>query len=248
MLRLKRKYKLYNVYSRLAGPVPLSEPYIVFFLHYQPEATTLPRGYAYVQQWLAVRALASVLPAGCKLVVKEHPSIFLNNITETTRDASFYKAMVGLPQVILASLNADPFDLADKSLAVVTLTGSAGFEALCRNRPVLVFGAAAYRECPGVFFVNNIAQISVALKEILTGRVSSTTEELYHYLQWVERNSVEGPHTTDDSDPHDMVDRFDAKLIIWERLIRINHEPSAVSYGDYIGIDISLNNESIVRV
>ena len=169
--RLRTKYELYKTYNKLSKPVPLTDRYLVFFLHYQPEATTLPLGNKYVQQWLAIRTLSAALPADYKLVVKEHPATFI--FKEYTRHKSFYEAIEELPQVTLASIEADPFALIDSSMAVVTVTGTAGFQSICRGKPVLVFGAAAYRDCPGVFAVENFKQISNALELIMSGNLDS---------------------------------------------------------------------------
>ena len=159
----------------------------------------------HVQQWLAVRALAVSLPPGCNLIVKEHPTTFIMN--EYTRDKSFYEAIAGLPQVSLAPIDEDPFKLIDSSVAVATITGTVGIQAICRGQPVIVFGAAAYRGCPGVFAVNNIAQVEEAIQTIFSGGFNLTQEKLYEYLKWVERHSI--------------VDT-DASRKVWERLIRLS--------------------------
>ena len=48
-------------------------------------------------------------------------------------------------------LDFNSFDLIDNSRAVATITGSAGWEAACRSKPVLAFGYAWYLGCEGVF-------------------------------------------------------------------------------------------------
>lgn len=220
--RLKRKYKLFKTYNKLSKTAWLSDRYIVFFLHYQPEETTLPRGLGYVQQWLAIRALAAALPDGCKLVIKEHPAIF--GLSDYTRDKSVYEAIAGLPHVTIAPIEADPFELIDSSIAVVTLTGTAGFQAICRGRPVLVFGAAAYKDCPGVYAVHNIQEVSNALQTIISGKDNPTRAKLYEYLKWVEKYSVEGLYGNDK--------REHPQLKIWERLIMAENEPPVVSFAE----------------
>lgn len=228
--RLNKKYELFKTYNKLCKPVPLSDQYVVLFLHYQPEATTLPLGGGFVQQWLIVRALAAALPAGCKLVVKEHPTIFILN--EYTRDKSLYEVIAGMPQVSLTPIDADPFALIDSSMAVATVTGTAGFQAISRGRPVLVFGAAAYRDCPGAFAVSNTEQISNALQKIGSGEANPTKNMLYDYLKWVERYSVSGLNGIDTDDPFDIVAQGDAQTKMWERLVRAEIDPPLVTYGE----------------
>ena len=227
--RLKRKYALYNTYSRLATPTRFHETYIVYFLHYQPEATTLPRGRGYVQQWLAVRSITAALPAGCHLVVKEHPVIYFNPVKEYTRHKSLYEAIAALPCVTLAPIEENPFQLIDSSKAVVTITGTAGIEAICRGKPVLALGAAGYRECPGVFAVNTIKQISEALRSILSGDAGPDRESLKHYLHWVEKYSVEG-YMAGRGGKDEMAARSDTKMKIWKHLIRSEIDPPVVYF------------------
>ena len=225
---LYRKYRLFDTYNDLVGSSEPSEPYVVFLLHYQPEATTLPSGYRYVQQWLAVRALSAAMPEHCQLMVKEHPSLFAKRLTERVRDVSFYEAVASLPRVSLVPMETDPFKLIDGSAAVATLTGTAGFEALCRDRPVLVFGHASYKECPGAYPVRSIEDIRQALQRILAGQGMPPREEFLRYLNWVERNSPEGVGASGKPDDRDA--RRNSKLKVWQALIGSGIEPEAISY------------------
>lgn len=157
VLRLKRKRSLFLKYQQLSGTYHYNQPYIVFFLHMQHEVSSLPMGYKYAQQWLAIRALASALPSGWTLVVREHPFTFLwDTPIESVRNANFYDSVAVLPRVVLAPMETDPFELIDCCAAVTTLTGTVGIQALCKGKPVLVFGRAVYLGCPGVFFVNGV--------------------------------------------------------------------------------------------
>ena len=68
--RWRRRLK--KTYDRLCSDPDLSQPYIYVALHYQPEQTTSPSGGVYVHQDLMVGLLASHLPSGWKIYVKEH--------------------------------------------------------------------------------------------------------------------------------------------------------------------------------
>ena len=47
---------------------------VVYFMHYQPEATTLPLGQFYIEQSNAINALRMAFPKETKIYIKEHPT------------------------------------------------------------------------------------------------------------------------------------------------------------------------------
>lgn len=146
------KKKSFDEYLRVKSMVPLEMPFCgVFFLHYQPERTTVPEGGMYGQQLNAIMLLASAMPAGGILIVKEHPSMFRRPYTIPMRPSGFYEAIVSDSNVLLAPVEHDVFELIDNADFVSTITGTVGFQALCRNKPVICFGDAPYKDAPFVF-------------------------------------------------------------------------------------------------
>lgn len=184
-----KKRSLLNTYQRYASAYVRPPKYVVFFLHFQPERTTLPDGYAFTQQWFAVRTMAAALPEGWTLVIKEHPSIFRTVFSPTVRTPEFYRSIHALPNARLAPLELTPFDLIDHSSAVATITGTVGIESLIRGKPVLVFGAAQYRRAKGVFSVSSTQQVAEAIRCIDAGGAAPSRQELLDYFSWVEQNS-----------------------------------------------------------
>ena len=49
-----RKMQVLKTYAYLTRDFELPEKFIVFFLHYQPERTTLPEGHGFAQQWFCL--------------------------------------------------------------------------------------------------------------------------------------------------------------------------------------------------
>lgn len=200
LVKLKQawnKWRLYRCYCTLSVPVRFDQPYYVFFLHYQPEGTTLPYGLAFSQQWLAISRLRMALPAGVQLVVKEHPGMFLRGMLRpSVRDCYFYDAIASLPNTVLADINQDSFDLIDHAEAVVTITGTAGFQALARGKPVIVFGAAPYRHFPSVCQVGSVADLQAAVVSVGNAGQMYGDEVFDRYSAWVEGLSfgVVGSH------------------------------------------------------
>ncbi len=123
----------------------VGERFVYFPLHLQPELTTAALGGVFADQLLAVEALSAWVPQGCFLYLKENPKQ-----TEKQRGSNFYQRLRALPNVRLLGCQENSADLIRNSVGVATITGTAGWEALFLGKPVLVFGAAWYREFPGV--------------------------------------------------------------------------------------------------
>lgn len=126
---------------------------VTLFLHYQPERTSIPEGGQYSQQDFAIQAICDALPDGWALIVKEHPSIFMIEDQKNFRSPEFYSWITQHPNVYFVGTKYTSFELIDHSQAVVTLTGTVGFESLIRKKPVIVLGDASYKAFPGVVFL-----------------------------------------------------------------------------------------------
>lgn len=186
-----RKKEILNVYHHLSSNFSIPERFIVFFLHYQPERTSLPEGHQFAQQWLALRILANSLPPGYRLAVKEHPSTFRYYFNPGFRSRDFYQNISQLPNTSLVPLDRSPFDLIDKAAAVATITGTVGVEAIIRGKPVIVFGAAQYRDIKGVFAVNSMEGAKSALAQIHAGVNVLANEDLEDYFKRVDQISFD---------------------------------------------------------
>lgn len=184
-----RKWQVIKNYSRLSRGFSWPEKYVVYFLHYQPERTTLPEAGAFSQQWMALRAIVSALPTGYKLLVKEHPSTFRYNFHPGFRSVDFHTQISQLPNTQLVPLSVSPYPLIDRCVAIATATGTVGVEAILRGKPVLGFGAAQYRGQPGVYSVDSAEAVSAALASIEAGAPVLAGGALDAYLVEVDRLS-----------------------------------------------------------
>ena len=165
--------RAYRAARRARGTVPSHEtPYVYLPLHLQPEATTLPLGGVHVDQLLAVESLIRTLPDGWLVVVKENPKQRFEK-----RDASFYRRLAQIDRVRLVGRDVNSFDLMQGSRAVATITGSAGWEALCSGKPTLTFGNAFYRNAPGSVAVEGLDSLRNALDAIDSGAFEAPTVE-----------------------------------------------------------------------
>jgi hypothetical protein len=126
--------------------------YVVFFLHYQPEESTLPRGGMFAQQLIAITKLRSITPADVSVLVKEHPSMFRydHTLSILVRNSQFYDFIHRLRGVYVVPQETNTFTLIDNARAVATITGTVAIEALARGKPVICFGEAYYKHFAGV--------------------------------------------------------------------------------------------------
>ncbi|OZC03415.1 hypothetical protein [Rubricoccus marinus] len=115
-----------------------SARYAFFPLHSEPEiALHLYAPYC-VDQAAVVRNVAQSLPVGVALYVKEHPAM----ASAGWRSLSFYNELARTPNVYLVDGNAQ--ELVAKSEAVITITGTPGWEAAIAGKPVLTLGEVFY--------------------------------------------------------------------------------------------------------
>ena len=167
---INKKNRLRSYYKKLEQEVDFERPYIYFPLHYQPENTTSPVGESYANQFLIIDLLSKCMPKDWILYVKEHSSQWhMLMHGECSRTTDFYNDVALMPNAKLIPLSASNFDLIDNSKAVVTVTGTTGWEAVVRGVPALIFGHAWYKNCEGVFYTPTEEKCREVLSNIQSG-------------------------------------------------------------------------------
>ncbi len=142
-----RERRLTRAFDRLAArEVPRDRPYACYFLHVQPEYSIEGLAAEYQDQVALIRTLAAALPAGMRLLVKEHRPMV------GRRPPSFYDELSAVPNTRLISDAVHSQALVEGASLVATLTGTVGIEALCHGKPVLVFGNTFYSGRTGADF------------------------------------------------------------------------------------------------
>jgi len=76
-------------------------------------------------------------------------------------------------------------------MAVATLTGTTGWEALMKGKPVLSFGYAWYAGCEGVFSVRDIEACTQAMKLIEQG-MQLDNNKVRSFLTAIDQHSFKG--------------------------------------------------------
>ncbi|MBL9130745.1 MAG: hypothetical protein JNG86_06070, partial [Verrucomicrobiaceae bacterium] len=169
---MRKNRRLARLYAELARWDENDPPahFIYMPLSYQPETTSNPHGGIFALLLLMAICVANALPEGWTLLVREHPAQFnIDYAGQTCRDEEFYRLLAAMPRTRLAPIPMDPFMLVDRCVAVATLVGTTGWEALVRGRPALVFGDIWYDRAPGAFRVRSAEDCRRAIEAIRAG-------------------------------------------------------------------------------
>jgi hypothetical protein len=184
------KFKLYSFFeSKISDTDKWNSRFVTFYLHYQPERTTLPEGGVYNQQLIAIRLLRLLLPIDVSLIVREHPSTFRNSFSLTTRSVLFYSRITALTNVFLCPLELDSFQMLDKSLFISTITGTVATEASVRGRCTLYFGNADYRGMAGTYAITDILSNPDLITQIIDQKLNPKINEVRESFDDFHKNS-----------------------------------------------------------
>lgn len=180
-LKSMRSVRYYNAWTE---EPPAGEKYVIFFLHLQPEATTLPQGGVFVEQELMIQILAAALEEqGICLYIKEH-------FVQPYRNKRFYDELRGTRNVRLVHSDRDSKELAKNSIATASCNGTILLESIFNGKPTFIFGHTGFAKAPGVFELGSKAACEAALKEILSEDYHINQHEVRAYLKAFAKNSI----------------------------------------------------------
>lgn len=140
------------------------EHYVLFPLHYQPEASTSVRAPFVMDQCALAENIAKSLPAGYRLYVKEHMARLGS---KTLHDLRRLRA---IPAVRLIHPATDSTELIKRAACIATITGTGGWEAVLHGVPVVVFGRVFYEKCSNVYQADSPYEYASVFRRALTSR------------------------------------------------------------------------------
>lgn len=151
---LEKDHKILFNYNKT-----LPKKYIYFLLPYQPESTLVPQGGNFYDAFIAISLISKNIPNDWKILVKEHPAQYIrtnNRYGYIGRDINFYQRLQQIKKVVLFNNNKyNHFFTIDHSQAVATINGTAGFEAIIRKKPCIIFGEVFYATAPNVYKIKD---------------------------------------------------------------------------------------------
>lgn len=181
------KYSLLKRYAKFAisyDQIDWKENTIYFPLHYQPELTTMPLGGPYVNQVRVIKMLSDHTPPETRILVKEHNSQFgfTTKGSKNFRPRNYYQWIASIPKVQIIERSVPSGVLQNQADITAVITGTAGFEAMVRGKPVIAFGNGFYLNGPGVIHVHNaedIGRLDFSEMPRFLGRGSESVLEKY---------------------------------------------------------------------
>lgn len=157
-------------------PFEHEQRYYFYPLHLEPEAVVLYHAHGlYANQIKLVQNIAAQLPPDTYLYVKDHPH------DQGYRAAADYAALQAIPNIRLLDAGISGKEITAHSEGVITLTGSAGFEALLLGKRVFTFGKTFYSAAPGVTYLRHVRDLREALYQAET-RPFLADEALHPWL------------------------------------------------------------------
>lgn len=181
---LKKKHRSHFINKYFIRTLD-DELFVFYPLQTEPERSLLIAAPFYTDQLRTIKDVVKSLPVNYKLYVKEHPT----QIVRDWRSISFYKEIMALPNVKLIHPSAATEDIVKKSSLVVTVGGTAGFEAAFYGKPTITFVEALYSELKSVHTLKNINELPKAIRLSLQKKID--TKDLNKFVAALEKNSFE---------------------------------------------------------
>jgi len=173
-----------------AQPFDSSGKYIYFPLHFQPEATTSVKGRHFYRLREAAAFLASEVPSGWKLVVKEHPHQWRRLLPRPT---GFYSQLAAIPNLHLVhhTTNNQQLVAGAQAVACVSHSSITAF-AVTNHIPVISLGASHFREAPGYFCIDSTESLRQAISQITSDSMDVNESSIEDFIQKLENSTFEG--------------------------------------------------------
>ena len=183
-INIKRKIRSRFIEKQTEKNIDLNIPYTFFPLNIEEELSMLHYSPFYTNQIEVIRHVAKSIPIEHKLYVKEHPFAEFRGWHRIDE----YKEIMEIPNVKLLHPNYSYKELIKKSKLVVTVRGTASFDAIEEGLPSIVFGDVPFSIIPSVFKVNNPRELPSLIKTALNTKINP--DYLKKYLKLIHERSV----------------------------------------------------------
>jgi len=184
-LRTLNKYKIKKMVK--FHTIGTKGKYVLFTMHVQPEASIDVLGIENNNQYELIKVLATNLPFGYTLLVKEHSNAL------GLRDAKYMQNIAKIPGVLLV----DPFQNTSELLEYVemtyTISGTIGIEASILGKKSVSLSPMFYNVLPNSFFDKNPFNIKSHLETIERNVVKELDTSFYAYSQYTHKGFISDP-------------------------------------------------------
>ena len=171
--------------------------YVLYPLHKQPEASVDVIGRYYEDQYVNILNIWRGLPEGWKLFVKEHS----NAVGD--RSIFFYKKIAKLKGVEIIGVGADSHNLIRNASTVITVSGTAAYEAALMGKSSLTFAKTFFNKLAMCDRITLEQLRTTPLKKVLEDqeRHKETDLNLHEYEKWLSARVFKGIISDPDSNP-----------------------------------------------
>lgn len=151
---------LYGKNKYFENPVE-GEAYVYMPLHLIPESSVFVKASYYVDECNLIEQISKSLPIGWKLYVKEHQAML------GERGLEFYKKVSELHNVRVVQVNyyKDPKPWIANAKGVVTITGTAAYEAALLGKKSIVFGEVPFSMIDGITQITSFDDLPKAIRD-----------------------------------------------------------------------------------
>ncbi|MBR6328449.1 MAG: hypothetical protein IKR68_02255 [Lachnospiraceae bacterium] len=180
------KRMLYGKNRYFEDPVE-GEPYVYMPLHLIPESSVFVKASYYVDEANLIEQVSKSLPIGWKLYVKEHQAML------GERALSFYEKVAQLHNVRVVQVNyyKDPKPWILNAKGIVTITGTAAYEAALLGKRSIVFGEVPFSLIEGITRVTDFSELPGVIKqfdnEVKDNELRSMTHSAAAYIETVKQ-------------------------------------------------------------
>lgn len=174
-LKLKKAKKYLD---SIAVDLNINKNYICYAMHLEPEAAVA--GMAEIDSQIAIiQMLASNLPQGWRLYVKEHPHQFLVNKSDELdgfiysagvfKTKRFYEEISKIKRVFFLKRETNMKNVIKNCRAMATMTGTIAAEVVSYRKPVMVFAPdrTIYKLSRGFYNISSYDDCKNAIEKIV---------------------------------------------------------------------------------
>ena len=180
--------------------------YVYFPMHKETDLPLNNQASAWFDQRNTARLLASVLPTGYRLLVREHRRNY------NSRPSGYYRELSRLPNLTLVDAFDSQYKYVRNADIIVTENGSSGWEGLMLGRRVITLSQTFYDGAGLARVVRRPDQLGAAMLETLSAPAGVDTEAHNRALTAMIDAEYSTTIAMDNPDPESVIERLRAVI------------------------------------
>lgn len=165
----------------------IDDKFIYFPFHVPMDVSLTVRSPAFVDQYSLIDYIARSIPAGNKLLIKEHPAMI--GILDYSRVKT---VLENNENVVLLSPKINNYNVMKKASLIITVNSKSGAEGLLLGKKVITLGDAFYSDSPLTRFCDDFQDLPEIIDSTLSSNLNSDSNQRDIYFNTVWENSFEG--------------------------------------------------------